>query len=254
MSKTHASAAAGGSGGGSARAPRLRVNEIFHSIQGEGTRVGRRCVFVRLTGCHLRCTYCDTEYAFYEGDWKTLDEILAEIRGYGCPFVELTGGEPLLQPAAIELLSRLCDDYPEVAVETSGAVSIERVDPRVIRIVDVKTPGSGEESRNVWSNLALLTPRDEVKFVISDRRDYEWSRDVVRREGLMQRCAVLFSPVIGFEARNAGGNLPVAGEFELYRGNLDPRLLAEWILADRLDVQFSLQLHKFIWDPKQRGV
>lgn len=231
----------------SSESPRLRVNEIFHSIQGEGTRAGQRCVFVRLTGCHLRCTYCDTEYSFYEGDWMTLDEILATVASYDCPFVEVTGGEPLLQPDVYALLDRLLESAAVVAVETSGAVSIEKVDPRVVRIVDLKTPSSGEVARNHWPNVDLLTANDEVKFVIGTREDYEWSRDVVRSRGLAEKCPVLFSPVIGVPAGASEG-------LQLAQGGLDPRELAEWILADRLAVQFSLQVHKFVWSPTMRGV
>lgn len=231
------------------RPPRLRVNEIFHSIQGEGTRAGQRCVFIRLTGCHLRCNYCDTEYAFYEGGWMTLDEILDQARSIGCRIVEVTGGEPLLQPAAIELLRRLADEFETALLETSGAVSIADVDPRVVRIVDVKTPSSGEADRNHWPNLDLLTTRDEVKFVIGTRADYEWSRDVLRRHDLPARCAVLFSPVQGL-----GPGAAASGGLQLYKGGLDPADLAAWILEDRLDVRLGLQLHKFIWSPMARGV
>ncbi|MGE0481742.1 MAG: 7-carboxy-7-deazaguanine synthase QueE [Phycisphaerae bacterium] len=223
---------------------RLRINEIFHSLQGEGTRTGERCVFVRLTGCHLRCTYCDTEYSFHEGEWMSLDQVVERVRSFGCAFVEVTGGEPLLQPAVLPLLSRLCDGFATVALETSGALSIEQVDPRVVRIVDFKTPASGEVERNHWPNVALLTPRDEVKFVIADRADYDWAVGVLRRHELHRRCTVLFSPVVG----HAGG------VFQLYQGHLSPRVLAEWILADALPVRFMLQLHKVIWSPTARGV
>ncbi|MCG3125265.1 MAG: 7-carboxy-7-deazaguanine synthase [Phycisphaerae bacterium] len=212
---------------------RLRINEIFHSVQGEGTRAGVRCVFVRLTGCHLRCTYCDTEYAFYEGGWQTLDQICDTVRGFDCPTVEITGGEPLLQPAVFPLMTRLADACELVMLETSGAVSIAEVDPRVVRIVDLKCPSSGEVERNHWPNVALLTPRDEVKFVIGDRADYEWSRGVLREHRLSERCTVLFSPVFG---------------------KLAAVELASWLLADRLDVRLNLQLHKFIWPPATRGV
>lgn len=212
---------------------RLRVNEIFHSIQGEGTRTGLPCVFVRLTGCHLRCTWCDTEYAFFEGGWMTLDEVCERVAGYRCRRVELTGGEPLLQPDALPLMTRLADRGYEVLLETSGAVSIASVDPRVIRIVDVKCPGSGEVERNHWPNLELLTPRDEVKFVLTDRGDYEWALDVLRRYDLLARCAVLLAPV---------------------HGALAPDVLAAWMLADGVDARLGLQLHKLIWSPTARGV
>ncbi|MGE3180945.1 MAG: radical SAM protein [Phycisphaerae bacterium] len=231
----------------SPRAARLRINEIFHSIQGEGTRAGQRCVFVRLTGCHLRCTYCDTEYSFYEGDWRSLDEVLAEVRSYNCPFVEITGGEPLLQPDVYELMDRLLAITPVVALETSGAVSIARVDSRIVRIVDVKTPSSGEADRNHWPNLELLTANDELKFVIGSRADYEWSCDVLHKHQLIGRCPILFSPVIGVPVEQSSG-------LQLAQGHLDARELAEWMLADKLDVQFSLQVHKFIWSPTTRGV
>ncbi len=212
---------------------RLRIHEIFHSIQGEGTRAGVPCAFIRTTGCHLRCTWCDTAYAFHEGSWMSLDEILERVRGFGCRTVEVTGGEPLLQPDVYPLMSRLCDEYATVLLETSGAVSIAKVDPRVVRIVDIKCPGSGEESRNDWSNLDLLTPRDELKFVLADRPDYDWAVDVLERYHLPQRCTVLFAPVFG---------------------SLNPADLAAWLLADRLDVRLNLQLHKVIWSPTMRGV
>lgn len=216
-----------------ARPPRLRINEIFHSIQGEGTRAGLRCVFVRLTGCHLRCTWCDTEYAFREGYWMTLDELAERVRSYGCPVVEVTGGEPLLQPAVHTLLSRLCDEYQTVLLETSGALPIEKVDPRVVRIVDLKCPGSGEAERNHWPNLDLLTARDELKCVIAGREDYEWARAIVLGRGLVARCPVIFSPAHGL---------------------VEPIELATWVLEDRLDVRVGLQLHKYIWSPATRGV
>ncbi len=212
---------------------RLRVNEIFHSVQGEGTRAGVRCVFVRLTGCHLRCTWCDTEYAFHEGAWMTLDEIVTQVRDYNCPTVELTGGEPLLQPGAFPLLTQLADAFESVLLETSGAVSIAEVDPRVVRIVDIKCPGSGEVERNHWPNIELLTPRDEIKFVIADRDDYEWAKDVLARHDLPKRCPVILAPVYGA---------------------LAPLDLTNWVLADRLDVRIGLQLHKLIWEPDTRGV
>jgi len=212
---------------------RLRINEIFHSVQGEGTRAGTRCVFVRLTGCHLRCAWCDTEYAFYAGGWLTLDEIVERVRGFDCPAVEVTGGEPLLQPAVYPLLARLADEFPAVLLETSGAVSIERVDPRVVRIVDVKCPASGEAARNHWPNLALLTARDEVKFVVANRADYEWAGEVIQRHELSRRCAVIVMPVFG---------------------QLRPEELAGWVLEERLDVRVGLQLHKLIWSPTARGV
>lgn len=212
---------------------RLRINEIFHSVQGEGTRAGVRCAFVRLTGCHLRCTYCDTAYAFYEGGWMTLDEILSQVRAFGCETVEVTGGEPLLQPNVYPLMERLCDEFATVMLETSGAVAIDKVDPRVIRIVDIKCPSSGEIERNHWPNIELLKPTDEIKFVLGDRDDYEWAKEVIERHSLLQRCPVLMNPVFD---------------------RLAPLDLATWVLEDRLDVRVGLQLHKFIWSPMARGV
>lgn len=211
----------------------MRVTEIFHSIQGESTFMGRPCVFVRLTGCALRCTWCDTEYSFYGGTEMGLEQVLAEVAGYGCPLVEVTGGEPLHQPDAFRLLSRLCDAGYEVLLETSGAVDIGPVDRRTHIIMDVKCPGSGMTDRMHWPNLEKLSSKDEAKFVLLDRADYEWARDVVAQHALADRCAVLFSPVFG---------------------KLDLQSLAEWMLADRLPVRFQAQLHKFIWSPDRRGV
>ena len=209
---------------------RLRVHEIFHSIQGESTFAGRPCVLVRLTGCQMRCVWCDTAY---EGGWQSLEEVLVEVDGFGCPLVELTGGEPLLQPAALPLLTALCDRGYEVLLETGGGLDISRVDPRVHRIVDVKCPGSGESAANHCPKLDLLGANDEVKFVLAGREDYEWSKAVVARHQLESRCPVHFSPV---------------------HGVLPPRELAEWILADRLTVRLQIQVHKVIWDPATRGV
>ncbi len=226
----------------------LRINEIFHSIQGEGTRTGRPCVFVRLTGCPLRCRYCDTEYAFREGDLMTLDAVFERAMSYGCDFVEVTGGEPLAQKRSFELMRRLCEVGKTVAVETGGSLDIDgggACDPRVIRIVDIKTPGSGECERNDWGNIARLRKHDEVKFVICDRADYEWARGVIAEHGLVERvAAVLMSPV--FE-QPAG--LEILGQ-----PGLSMRELAEWILADGLRVVLQVQLHKFIWEPQTRGV
>ena len=212
----------------------LTVNEIFHSIQGESTHVGRPCVFVRLTACDLRCSWCDTPYAFHEGQRMTVDEVLSQVRAFGCEVVEVTGGEPLLQPDVYPLMQGLLDDGRTVLLETGGHRSVERVPAAVIRIIDVKCPGSGESGKNHWPNLDHLRPADEVKFVIKDRLDYDYARDVVARYGLIGRCAaVLFSPV---------------------HGELDPRQLAEWILADRLPVRLQLQAHKYIWGAQTRGV
>jgi 7-carboxy-7-deazaguanine synthase len=212
----------------------LTINEIYESIQGESTWMGRPCVFVRLTFCDLRCNYCDTEYAFYKGRKKTLREIVNTILAFCCPLVEVTGGEPLLQKNVLPLMSMLCDADFTVLLETSGAHDICEVDSRVHRIMDLKTPGSGEVDKNLWSNIDHLTLRDEVKFVMGSREDYEWSRDKVRHYNLPARCnAVLFSPIFG---------------------RIDPREIVEWILADKLDVRFQLQMHKFIWSPTQQGV
>lgn len=212
----------------------LAVNEIYHSIQGESTWAGRPCVFVRLTYCNLRCNYCDTEYAFYEGKKMALKEIVDQVESFGSEVVEITGGEPLLQKNVLPLMSILCDAGHTVLLETSGAHDIAPVDARVHRIMDLKTPGSGEVEKNLWSNIDHLRPRDEVKFVIGSREDYEWSREKVERFNLPARChAVLFSPIFG---------------------RIDPREIVEWILADKLNVRFQLQMHKFIWSPTQRGV
>ncbi len=213
---------------------RLVINEIFFSIQGESTYAGRPCAFVRLTGCNLRCNYCDTEYAFYDGRKMTVPEILTQLDGFGCNLVEITGGEPLLQDGIHQLIAELLAAGRTVMIETSGASDVSRLNPRVIKIMDLKCPGSGEGTRNLWSNLEHLTARDEVKFVLSDRADYEWARDVIRRHNLASRVnAVLMSCV-----------------FE----RLPRQQLADWILEDRLPVRFQLQMHKHIWPPDTRGV
>jgi 7-carboxy-7-deazaguanine synthase len=212
----------------------LTVNEIFHSIQGESTHSGRRCVFVRLTACDLRCSWCDTPYAFTEGHKMSLDDIVSKVKSFDCPVVEITGGEPLLQKDVYPLMQRLLDGGLTVLLETGGHISVEQVPDRVIKVVDVKCPGSGESHRNDWSNLERLQASDEVKFVIKDRGDYEFAREVIASHRLAGRvAAILFSPV---------------------HGVLDPKQLAEWILADRLDVRLQLQAHKYIWDPQTRGV
>jgi 7-carboxy-7-deazaguanine synthase len=205
---------------------RLRVNEIFHSLQGEADAVGYPTVFVRLTGCPLRCQYCDTEYAFHRGEQLELPAILEKIAGYGARHVCVTGGEPLAQPNCIDLLKELCDAGFEVSLETSGALDIGAVDARVARVIDVKTPGSNEVSRNRIENFSKLNERDQLKFVICSRHDYEWSRRFIREHGLAERCRILFSPSYT---------------------QLAPALLADWILADRLPVRFQLQLHKILW-------
>lgn len=205
---------------------RLKLTEIFLSLQGEARDAGRPTVFVRLTGCPLRCQYCDTAYAFHGGTWWDIDAILAEVATHGVRHVCVTGGEPLAQKRCLPLLARLCDAGYAVSLETSGAIDIAGVDPRVSRVVDIKTPGSGEVARNLWANLALLTPHDQVKFVICSRADYEWARDVLNEQGLHARCDVLFSPS---------------------HGQVVPRELADWIVADRLPVRFQTQLHKALW-------
>ncbi|MCD9027445.1 7-carboxy-7-deazaguanine synthase QueE [Luteimonas sp. BDR2-5] len=209
------------------QADRLKLTEIFLSLQGEARDAGWPTVFVRLTGCPLRCTYCDTAYAFHGGDWWPIDAILDEVARHGVRHVCVTGGEPLAQKRCIGLLRRLCDAGYQVSLETSGALDIAAVDPRVSRVLDIKTPDSGEAHRNLWANLPLLTPHDQVKFVICSRGDYEWARDVVLTRGLAQRCDVLFSPS---------------------KGELSARDLADWIVADRLPVRFQMQLHKLLWN------
>lgn len=214
-------------------AERLLVHEVYSSIQGESTYAGLPCTFVRTTACHLRCRYCDTEHSFHEGRARTVDDLVSEIGAIGLPLVELTGGEPLLQKAAFTLVTRLCDAGHRVLVETSGGVSTRGLDERAVCILDIKTPGSGEAGANVWSNLELLKPIDEVKIVVTSRADYDWMRDVLARTAVADRCTVLVGVAFGA---------------------LAPRELAEWILRDRLPVRFQLQLHKHVWPPDARGV
>jgi 7-carboxy-7-deazaguanine synthase len=212
----------------------LVVNEIFLSVQGESTHAGRPCVFVRLTACNLRCNYCDTEYAFYEGRRMTVAQIVEQVEGYGCPLVEITGGEPLLQKGVYQLCAALLQAGKQVMIETSGAIDVSRLDPRVVKIMDLKCPGSGEEKRNLWSNLRHLSAQDEVKFVISDRADYEWTRAVIAEHALERRVnAVLLSPAFG---------------------RIEAASLASWMLEDRLPARLQLQIHKYIWSPNARGV
>ncbi len=223
----------------------LRINEIYVSIQGESTWSGQRCVFVRLTGCHLRCHYCDTAYAFHEGQRQSIQDILDQVNGYACDLVEITGGEPLLQPGVHELMERLCDGGKAVLIETSGACDIAPCDPRVIRIMDLKTPGSGEVDRNLWANIDHLTHRDEVKFVVCDRDDYEWSKQVIQRYQLHERVkAVLMGAAAAVDPGEHVAGVP----------GLDLRELTDWVLADRLPVRLQVQLHKLIWEPVARGV
>lgn len=205
---------------------RLRLTEIFFSLQGETNTVGLPTVFVRLTGCPLRCQYCDTAYAFQGGNWFEIDAILTEVKKYNAKYVTVTGGEPLAQKACLALLQRLCDEGYQVSLETSGALSVAQVDQRVIKIVDIKTPGSQEVSKNLWDNLQYLLPQDQVKFVICDEADYRFACEILTRYQLANRCQVLFSPS--------------------YQ-QLEPRQLADWIIRDQLQVRFQLQLHKILW-------
>jgi 7-carboxy-7-deazaguanine synthase len=211
----------------------MRITEIFYSIQGESTYAGLPCTFVRLTGCPLRCTWCDSEYTFHGGIDLSLNEVMERVRAYDCRLVEVTGGEPLHQPEVFSLIHALCEDGCTVLVETSGAIDVSPVDPRAHIILDVKCPGSGMMDRMDWKNLDRLTAKDEVKFVLKDRADYEWACSILTQYDLTYRCAILFSPVFG---------------------KLDLRQLAEWMLADKLSVRFQMQLHKYIWHPSMRGV
>jgi 7-carboxy-7-deazaguanine synthase len=204
----------------------LRITEIFHSIQGESRTVGLPTVFIRLTGCPLRCSYCDTAYAFTGGRMMTLQEIMERVHAYPARHATVTGGEPLAQRNCLTLLSSLCDDGYEVSLETGGSIDVSKVDPRVSRILDIKTPGSGESAKNLFTNLDYLTPKDQIKFVLCDRDDYRWSVDLIRTMNLSARCEILLSPV---------------------HGTLEPGQLADWILNDGLPVRLQIQLHKFLW-------
>jgi 7-carboxy-7-deazaguanine synthase len=212
---------------------RLVVNEIFHSIQGESTHAGRPCAFVRLTGCNLRCGWCDTAYAFHDGQPMSLDEVLDRVQAYDCRLVEVTGGEPLLQPAVVPLMKRMLVEGYEVLLETGGSLSIAEVPPGVKRIVDIKCPGSGEAEKNLWANLSHLRDGDELKFVLAGREDYLWAREQINRRGLERLVPILFSPV---------------------HETLDPAEMVRWILEDRLDVRAQVQLHKVLWPAATRGV
>lgn len=211
----------------------LVVNEIFFSIQGESTYAGLPCVFIRLTYCNIRCSYCDTEYAFYEGNEMSIDEILAEVKKYECNLVEVTGGEPLFQKESLELMKRLCDEGYKVLLETSGSLPINEVDKRVTLIMDLKTPSSKMMKKNLYSNIDYLKQDDEVKFVIGTREDYEWAKEIINKYELTKKCQVLMGCVFG---------------------QLENVELAQWILEDKLPVRFQMQLHKYIWEPTKRGV
>jgi 7-carboxy-7-deazaguanine synthase len=211
----------------------LKVNEIYFSIQGESSKAGLPCVFVRLTYCNLRCTYCDTEYAFYEGKDYTIEQILTEVKKYKCKLVEVTGGEPLVQEECNELMKILCDDGYDVMLETGGSLPIKNVDYRVRIIMDLKCPSSGMIKKNLYENIDSIKSTDEIKFVIGSREDYEWCKEIIKKYDLTNKCDVLFSVVFG---------------------ELEPVMLVDWILEDKLKVRFQLQMHKFIWDPAAKGV
>lgn len=211
----------------------LKVNEIYHSIQGESTNAGLPCVFIRLTGCNLRCSYCDTEYAFFEGNEISLDEIIEEVKKYNCKLVEVTGGEPLMQDESIKLMKTLCDEDFEVMLETAGNMPIKNVDKRVKIIMDLKCPSSGMMDKNLYENVDHLKKDDEVKFVIGNREDYNWMKEIISKYDLQNKCTLLASVVFG---------------------TLDPLTLVNWILEDKLDVRFQLQMHKYIWHPETKGV
>lgn len=211
----------------------IKINEIYYSIQGESTKAGLPCVFIRLTYCNLRCTYCDTEYAFYDGKESSIEEILEQVKKYNCRLVEVTGGEPLFQKECFDLLDSLCEEGFEVLLETGGSISIEKVNPAVKIIMDLKCPSSGMVKKNLYENLNYLKQNDELKFVIGNREDYEWIKDIIGKYNLSGKCEILVSVVFS---------------------ELEPLTLVDWVLKDNLQVRFQLQMHKFIWDPTAKGV
>lgn len=211
----------------------LKINEIYKSVQGESSKAGLPCTFIRLTYCNLRCSYCDSEYAFYDGKEMEIGEILSEVKKLDCNLVEVTGGEPLFQKECIELMKGLCDEGYEVMLETGGSLPIKEVDKRVMIILDLKCPSSGMMKKNLYENVYHLKPSDELKFVIGNREDYDWAKEVVAKYNITEKCSVLFSTVFG---------------------TLNPATMVEWILQDKLNVRFQLQMHKYIWDPKTKGV
>ena len=211
----------------------LKVNEIYYSVQGESTHVGRLCIFIRLTYCNLRCTYCDTEYTFYQGKDIEIPEIMAKIKQWNCNLVEVTGGEPLFQDECIQLLNELIKQNYEVLLETGGSLSISDVPKEIVRIVDFKCPSSGMEKKNLWSIVNYLQPHDEVKFVIGDREDFDWAKEMLDKYSLNKKCSILFSPTFG---------------------KIDPSLIVEWILEGDIPVRIQLQMHKYIWKSEEKGV
>ncbi len=211
----------------------LKVNEIYHSIQGESSKSGLPCVFVRLTYCNLRCAYCDTEYAFYDGEDKSIEEIINEVKKYNCKLVEVTGGEPLVQKECLDLMKRLCDEGFDVMLETGGSLTIKDIDERVQIIMDLKCPSSKMEKKNLYENINFLKPKDELKFVIGNREDYDWSKEIISKYDLKTKSEILFSVVFG---------------------ELEPVILVNWIIEDKLDVRYQLQMHKYIWHPETKGV
>jgi 7-carboxy-7-deazaguanine synthase len=211
----------------------LKVNEIYHSIQGESSKAGLPCVFIRLTYCNLRCIYCDTEYAFYSGEEKSISEIISEVKRHSCNLVEITGGEPLVQEESLKLMKALCDEGYEVMLETGGSLSIKNIDRRVMIIMDLKCPSSKMEKKNLYKNIDYLKLNDELKFVIGNREDYDWSKEIISKYNISDKCKILLSVVFGI---------------------LEPETLVNWIIEDKLDVRYQLQLHKYIWNPEKKGV